>query len=232
MEMDEYLMEDQDGGGIFDAPADYGYPAEPTTAEPVQLQFYPLSLAQVQPAQPASPLMRKMGPLPVWAWLALGGTAVGAGYLFYRSRKAEPSTSDGGGEESSSGGGGLMRMLGGGGGGGEEDSGSGWGPSRSSFAGRLTEYFRKKGFEEHVVVWHDADEARAGGMTHVSPLINVQVKGGGVKCDTALQRFCRREGLNPVAHVDGSIGLYPHTGKRAKEWEEYIDALRDDGQSV
>lgn len=234
MEIDEYLMDDQEGGGgIFDYPPEnYGH-EDPVAAEPSQpqpLQFYPLSLAQVQPAQPQAPLMKKVGPLPMWAWLAIGGTAVGAGYLLYKNRKTEPSSSD---EEegSSRPSGGLLKMLGAGGGG-DEDSGGGWGPSRSAFAGRLTEYFRKKGFEEHVVVWHDADEARAGGMTHVSPLINIQVKGGGVKCDTALQRFCRREGLNPVAHVDGSIGLYPHTGKRAKEWEEYIDALRDDGQSV
>ena len=62
--------------------------------------------------------------------------------------------------------------------------------------------------------------------------MNVEVKGGAVKADAALQRFARREGLNPVQHEDGSIGFYPHTGKRGKEWEEYIDALRDEGQKV
>jgi peptidyl-tRNA hydrolase len=50
--------------------------------------------------------------------------------------------------------------------------------------------------------------------------------------DQAFTRFCRREGLNPSQHADGSIGLYPHSTKRGKEWEEYVDALRDEGQKV
>jgi hypothetical protein len=66
----------------------------------------------------------------------------------------------------------------------------------------------------------------------VSPLINIKCEGT-YKPDKDLVRLCKREGLNPIVHEDGSIGLYPATsGKRAAEWEKYIDLLRDDGQRV
>lgn len=116
---------------------------------------------------------------------------------------------------------------------GDGEESAGWSPSRSGFGSQLQRFFDKAGKSASVVVWHDAEDAqRKGKMKFVSPLINVQVKDKSVTADAALQKFCRREGLNPVAHDDGSIGLYPHTGKRGKAWEDYVDALRDDGQQV
>lgn len=236
-ELDAMFEEDQRGGhAAQQAPI---VPAEEYPPEPVPL--YSLALAQAPQQSPATPnglqqpqtqeglLKKEMAGVPVWAWglmaLGIGGT----GYFFYRSRKVQPNPD--GDKESAPKLGDIIAkatMTDGGSG------GSSWSPSRSSFAERLERYFQRKGVSQHVKVWHDADDAKEQGkLKVVSPLINVEIKkGGSVKVDQGLTRFCRREGLNPVTHPDGSIGLYPHTSKRGKEWEEYIDALRDDGQSV
>lgn len=185
-------------------------------------------IGQVQPGEGL--LLKKLGPLPVWSWglIALGVTT--SGYFAYKAMKGSKPKANG--EEESS----TPKI-------GEmiskalaantsDSSGSSWEPSRSGFADRLSAHFQKKNQSQHVKVWHDAEDAQRSGMKHLSPLINIQVKHGSVKLDQALTRFCRREGLNPRQHPDGSIGLYPHTSKRGKEWEEYIDALRDDGQQI
>ena len=202
--------------------------APPAAMTPVPL--YPLSLAQLgQQGAPgenkiAAFAKKKVGPLPIWAWV-LGAGAVGTGAYFVIRRRGgssgdespavTPNSQRSGADDS------------------EESGSSGWGPSRSAFASQLQRDFDKKGQSSNVVVWHDAEDAqKKGRLKFVSPLVNVQVKGGVVKVDAALQKFCRREGLNPVAHDDGSIGLYPHPGKRGKAWEDYVDALRDDGQQV
>lgn len=203
--------------------------------------LYSLQLAEAgqQPAAPQSPaesqglLLKKLGPLPVWAWGLIGLGVGGGGYMLYRGLKPNPGS---GSSEDDEGGSGLPMLgqilskatLGDGG-----ASGDGWEPSRSRFAEQLERYFQRKGQSQHIKVWHDAEDAKKeGGLKFVSPLINIQVKQGAVKVDQALTRFCRREGLNPTTHPDGSIGLYPHASKRGKEWEEYIDALRDDGQEI
>lgn len=206
---------------------------------PRPVPLYSMQLAEAsEPAAAPAPavaqeglLMKKLGPLPVWAWGLISLGVGGAGYITYRSLKPNPSSSSGDDEE---GGGGfklgdvLSKALEGG-----DGDGSGWEPSRSRFAEQLQRYFERKGQAQHVKVWHDAEDAKKeGGLKFVSPLINVQVKQGAVKLDQALTRFCRKEGLNPTTHPDGSIGLYPHASKRGKEWEEYIDALRDDGQEI
>lgn len=189
--------------------------------------------APMPPQQGIVGMMRKpMGPLPMWAWLLIGGGVLGTGYFALR-KNGEPEKNGGGEDSSSSSKPSIGETIARAWSPSPTANRGGWAPSRSAFADRLKAYFQKKGMSEHVVVWHDADDAKQqGGMQFVSPLINVQVKGGGVKADAALTRFCRREGLDPKAHSDGNIGLYPHSTKRGKEWEEYIDALRDDGQSV
>lgn len=171
---------------------------------------------------------RQWGPMPAWAWLLLGGSVAGAGYLYFKNGKSSdkskddepkvepklgqrvPVTANSGSSEAS------------------------WRPSRSEFAEQLQRYFDTKGLAPHVVVWHDAEDARdKGKMRIISPLVNVQVKDAkAVKVDAALKRWARRQGLDPRPHQDGSFGFYPHTGKRGKEWERYIDDLRDDGQTV
>ena len=173
-------------------------------------------------------MKRPMGPLPLWAWLLIGGGVVGTGFFALRKRDGDvEKNEDSNGKPS------IGETIARAWSPAPTSNTGGWSPSRSAFAEKLQGYFQKKGMNEQATVWHDADDAKKqGGMQFVSPLINVQVKGGGVKADAALTRFCRREGLDPRAHTDGNIGLYPHSTKRGKEWEEYIDALRDDGQGV
>jgi len=206
---------------------------------PPPVPLYPLALAgagQVpNGASNGSPLAqfatKKWGPLPAWAWLLIGGGVSAAGYLYWSSRKTTPNGSS---DEDSSSRPSIgdvmanaMRAT-------AAPSSGAWSPSRSRFAEQLERYFQKKGMSDQLTVWHDADDAKKKGkIVFVSPLINVEVKKGAtVKVDPALVRFCRREGLNPVASQDGHIGLYPHSSKRGKEWEEYVDALRDEGQTV
>jgi hypothetical protein len=208
--------QEETGSGMAIAPAQQSAP----------LPFYPLAQAPGS-SQPGIVELatRKVGPLPMWAWLLIGGSVAGAGYFYYRHVRKD------GDDEGSSprpNVGDVVSVEP------DEEARSGWQPSRSAIAQQLEQYFSRKGQSAHITVWSDADEAKQKGrLTAVSPLVNVQVKGGTVKVDATLQRFCRREGLNPIAHKDGSIGLYPHDGsKRGREWEEYVDALRDDGQKV
>lgn len=196
-----------------------------------QIPIYPLSLAGQQQQNPNGqnePLLkRRFGGVPVWAWGIIAAGVGGTGYLFYQNRKQAKQTS----EQSSSTSSEPVEanpapQLP------ESTSSGGWSPSRSKVADQLNRYFQRKGAADKVVVWHDADEAKERGkLKHVSPLVNIQVKGD-FKVDKDFERFCRREGLNPVQHQDKSIGLYPTESKRGKEWERYIDALRDDGQKV
>lgn len=221
---DEYLS-DEDIDGMFE-PYQEGVGSSSAIASVQQsaapLPFYPL--AQVPGSAPGimDLATRKMGPLPMWAWVLIGGGVAGAGYLYYRHGRKDgddasptPNVGD------------VVAVD-------DDEGGSGWRPSRSAVAKQLEQYFSRKGQSSNVTVWTDADEAKTKGrLVAVSPLVNIQVKGGSIKVDTALQRFCRREGLNPTAHKDGSIGLYPHGGsKRGGAWEEYVDDLRDDGQKV
>lgn len=245
--MSDFGFDDEEMDQMFAEQHQQGAPAvmQPQI-EPVPL--YSMQLAQA-PASPQAPgmqldpqgaattpdglLKKKWGPLPVWAWGLIGTGVLGTGYFVYRSMKKV--TPNGSGDEDDAPpklGQIVSKMLGSG-----EPSGgsssSGWEPSRSRFAEQLERYYQRKGQSQHVKVWHDAEEAKEqGGLKFVSPLVNVQVKHGTVKLDQPLTRFCRREGLNPTAHPDGSIGLYPHASKRGKEWEEYVDALRDDGQQI
>ena len=232
--MDNYWNDDQND--MFED--NFTEPTPPPPPKPVPL--YPLSLAGAPVPQPngvapnGAPqggliglATKQMGPLPLWAWALIAGGVGGTGYYFFKSKDGSDDS------DSSSPGPSMGDVLKNAFTSSDGGSGSGWSPSRSTFADQLQRYFAKKGHGEHVTVWHDAEDAKKhGGLAHVSPLVNVQVKGGAVKVDTALTRFARREGLNPVQHEDGSIGLYPHTTKRGKEWEQYIDALRDEGQSI
>jgi hypothetical protein len=240
--MDNYWDDDQVDAMFED---DY-IPREEAPPAPQPVQLYPLALAQAPQPNGAVPngmpqpqpggggglvglITRPLGPLPFWAWALIAGGVGSTGYLLYKNKTAPTpnGSSDGDGSSSPSVGDVLMNAVTGAG------ASSGWAPSRSRFAEQLQRYYAKKGHSEHATVWHDAEDAKKhGGLSQVSPLVNVQVKGGGVKVDTALTRFARREGLNPVQHSDGSIGLYPHSTKRGKEWEAYIDALRDEGQSI
>ena len=189
------------------------------------LPVYPIALAQVPPAPSGdSFLTRKIGPLPVWGWaLAAIGTGVTGYFLWQQSQQKTVSKNDGEDDGES------RAEL-------PEDTGAGreaWGPSRGAFCGQLNKHFTRKGMAGKVDIFDDADKAKASGkFKSVSPLINIKCEAS-YKPDKDLVRLCKREGLNPIVHEGGSIGLYPATsGKRAAEWEKYIDLLRDDGQKV
>jgi hypothetical protein len=213
------------------------YPAPPAELPPVPL--FPLAMASAPNGAPAAPaqqngivgfVTKPVGPLPVWAWTLLAGAG---GAAFYFATKKAPEKNSSEGSEDSKPSGVMANLMAAVAGTPSSSGGSSWRPSRSEFAASLERFFQRKGKGQHVKVWVDADDAQGQGkMKTVSPLVNVQVHGGAVKVDQALQRFARREGLNPVQHSDGSIGLYPHSSKRGKEWEGYIDALRDEGQRV
>jgi len=214
---------------------------QPPPQAPQPVQLYPLSIAQAPGPNGAVPngavpngingaapppgwALRQYGGVPVWAWglMTLAGGA--AGYFFWRGRGDQPSPNDPSSSPAPSVGEAIMAAP---------EQRGGWRPSRTTIVGQLERYLQKKGASSAVKIWLDADDARdKGKLAHVSPLVNLEVTGKTFKVDQAFTRFCRREGLNPVQHADGNIGLYPHSTKRGKEWEEYVDALRDEGQKV
>lgn len=238
-----HMMSDEELDALFSEHEQPDQPEQPQQArvaqehpppQQPQIPIYPLSLAgqgsqQSSNGQGEPIFKRKLGGVPVWAWGIIVAGVGGTGYFFYQNRKqakqsAQPSESSSGGDAVEAN---PAPQL-------PENTGGsgGWSPSRSKVAEQLNRYFQRKGASDKVVVWHDADEAKERGkLKHVSPLVNIQVKGD-FKVDKDFERFCRREGLNPVQHQDKSIGLYPTESKRGKEWERYIDALRDDGQKV
>jgi len=206
--------------------------------------LYPIGMANTPPAANGGQqnaimgmVTKQVGPLPLWAWALIGSGVAGTAYFYTKKGDApKKNGSDGSDDESSSKSSGMLSNLMSAMSPREDSSGgssSSWSASRSGFAEKLEKYLRNKGKLQHGKVWVDADDAHSGGMKTVSPLVNIEVRDAkALKMDTALQRWARREGLNPVQHEDGSIGFYPHSSKRGKEWEQYIDALRDEGQRV
>jgi len=220
------FLTDEEMEAIESNGADHSQESALTTVPPVQQQIplYPLSIANggaMGGTAPESGLLRKrIVGVPVWAWGLIGVTGAAAGVFYFKSRKtnSEPSVTPNINDALSE----------------PETSDGEWSPSRSQLASKLERYLQKKKVVHNVTVWTDADDAHEkGGIKQVSPLVNIQVKNNGFKADPAFTRYCRREGVNPVQHPDGNIGLYPHSStKRGKEWESYVDALRDDGQKV
>jgi hypothetical protein len=193
-------------------------PMESAPSAPQVYPIYPLVGMGQAPAESGGNLLtRQVGPLPVWGWgLLAAGVGVGGYFWWQKSKSMSPNT----GEAPASG---AMAL-------GSGDGDGKWGPSRSRFGDQLTRYFTRKGMSNRCTVYTDADDAKRK-LKQVSPLITIKIEGK-YEVDPDLEKLCRREGLNPTAHEDGSIGLYPTESKRGKAWEEYIDALRDDGQTV
>lgn len=203
-------------------------PAPVMAAQPAPMMnmngvpVYPLSLAQVPaPIQETGFLQRKMGPLPVWGWLVTAvGTGIG-GYFILQNIKA-PTKNSRDDEDDDAASYALPD---------EGESAGGWRPSRSAFADQVTRYFAKAGVAG-AKVFSDADDAKRAKLKEVSPLINIRFESP-YKADKGFEKLCKKEGLSVFAHGDGTVGLYPATtGKRGKQWEDYVDALRDDGQEI
>jgi hypothetical protein len=191
----------------------------PAQAPPsFQMQLFPLGnmaqhpLAQVPP--PTEPLLRRrVAGLPVWGWgLGVVGAASFAYYLFTQKKVT---ANDG---DSSSGSADLPALP------------AGWEPSRTGFCTRLQPFLQKNGIADKTTVYSDADDA-AKKLKQVSPLVTIQCKATKVPIKE-LDKFAKREGLTAVEHDAGVVGFYPSGGKKGKSWEEYIDALREEGQKV
>lgn len=173
-------------------------------------QVFPLGQAPQQDGL----LTRRVLGVPVWGWASLvtvvgGGTAA---WWFLTQREVKKNDA-----ESSSPA--LPASL---------DDGE-WGPSRTVIADALRHYYIRKGQGTALIL--KAEDAKKKRLPHVSPVITVKLDGKGV-IDKELQRICKREGLSPLVHADGTIGLYPASGKKGREWEKYIDELRDHGQEA
>jgi hypothetical protein len=188
----------------------------------MQMQLYPLSMVQQQqpqmyplaqvPATPEPLLQRRLAGVPVWGW-GLGLIAAGGAAFFFLNKKKKVEKN--GGESDS--GGDLPALP------------AGWQPSRSGFGDRLKVVLHKNGIADKTTIYTDADEATQK-LKQVSPLVTIQCKTKAPLKE--LDKFAKREGLSAVEHEGGVIGFYPGGGKKGKAWEEYIDALRDDGQKV
>lgn len=193
------------------------------------LPVYSLALAQTPSLAPTTGdglLGRKLGPLPVWGWgLAALGVGVGGYFLWQQTSSGKKISANGRDDDSDNDGGRVTRPALPSG---DEDDGPR--TSRGDFAERLNGYFMRKGIGDKVHVFDDADEASKK-LKQVSPLVNLKCEVA-FKPDKDLEKICKREGLQPIAHPDGSIGFYPAKGKRGDAWKRYIDLLRDDGQKA
>lgn len=185
----------------------------------MQVQLFPLSLAQPLPLSQVAPepeppiLQRRVAGLPVWGW-GLGVVGAGVAYWLYsKSQSVTPNT--GAGEDL---------------GGDDSPPAEGWKTSRTSFCQKLRPFLQKNGIMDKTTIYDDADEA-AKKLKQVSPLVTIQCKAAKVPLKE-LDKFARREGLTATAHDNGVVGFYPAGGKKGKAWEEYIDALREEGQKV
>ncbi len=221
--MDEF---DQIEGEYFEriearrAPAQ-AYPLAPVAApppvQPPPVPLYDISLAQA-PEQPAESLfVRRVAGLPVWGWGLIGTAALGAGWYLFRQNKVESNPEP---ERRES-----PRPL--------ATHSEAWSPSRSRFGDALKGWMVKRSIPlRDVTVYIDADDAKRH-VKPVSPLVTMKC-AASVKMPMAeLQKFCEVEGLCATDHGDGVIGFYPaESGDKGREWESYIDALRDDGQTV
>lgn len=214
--MDEFDLMEEELMRRFPQEQEQELPVFPM-APPAPMQLFPLTpgqefpLAQTPPAEPL--LQRRIAGLPVWGWGV--GLAAAGGLWWYFNNKRESVTPN---EGDSSSGGDVPALP------------AGWRPSRSAFGDRLRGFLQKNGISDKTQVWTDADEAQKK-LKQVSPLVTIQCKAPKVPVKE-LDKFAKREGLSAVEHGEGVVGFYPGGGKKGKAWEEYIDALRDEGQQV
>lgn len=205
---------------------------------PQMQQYYPLSLAQgvlpgaVPGAAPATAepagnvLTNRYAGVPGWGWGLITLGVLGGGY-FLLKQGSKPTKNDGDeseDEDRSSSSSGFPSSS--------EES-RGWSPSRSAFGSQLTKFISRRGLpEKDIKVYTDADDAKKY-CKPVSPLVTVKCASSVTMPMSDLEKFAKKEGLTATDHGNGVIGFYPvPNGKRGKAWEQYIDDLRDEGQTV
>lgn len=191
----------------------YGEPGAPVNPYTLQQQ----QSMQMLPV-PDGWALRRVGPLPVWAWALLAAAGGGLAWWYFTQKPMEKNDDDSDDQEPQD------EPA-------EDSSKSSWGPSRSRIAEKIEKHLKTLGKNGNVTVFSDADEAKKHVRTP-SPLVTIKPKVGAFEADEPLNKLLKREGLYANKHEDGSIGLYPTTSKRGREWEKYIDALRDEGQTV
>jgi len=201
-------------------PVPQQYPLVPVAAplpQPAAIPLYDISLAQA-PEQPSQEnlLTRRVAGLPVWGWGLIGTAAVGAGWYLWKQGKVtenptEPAPA-------------APRLP---------EAPEAWSPSRTRFGESLGSWMARRSIPgRDVTVYTDADDAKRH-VKPVSPLVTVKCAASVKMPMEELQKFCAEEGLCATDHGEGVIGFYPaESGNRAREWESYIDALRDEGQTV
>lgn len=202
-------------------------------------QYYPLSLAQGvlpattptgAPATTATPagnfLTNRYAGVPGWGWGLITIGVLGGGYYLMK-HGSKPKRNDGG-EDEDDGEGDAASAIGS-----TEPAETGWGPSRSSFGRDLEKFISRRGLPaKDIKVYTDADEAKRY-VKPVSPLVTIKCSTGVTMPMADLEKFASKEGLTATDHGSGVIGFYPRpNGKRGRAWEQYIDDLRDEGQSV
>lgn len=218
-------------------PQDYYDGGEEAAPEPQQ--YYPLSLAQgvlpVAPAaaaaaaaqSPTSLLTNRYAGVPGWGWGLITIGVLGGGYFLLRSKKSKRNDGSDDEDESETGSESAAAF------GGTEPAEQGWGPSRSSFGRNLEKFISRRGLPaKDIKVYTDADDAKKY-CKPVSPLVTIKCSTGVTMPMSDLEKFASKEGLTATDHGSGVIGFYPRpNGKRGKAWEQYVDDLRDEGQSI
>lgn len=195
------------------------YPLAPVAApipQPTTVPLYDISLAQT-PEQSSQDglLTRRVAGLPVWGWGLIGTAALGAGWYFWKQGKVAPNAPEPAPAPA--------RLP----------TPEGWSPSRTRFGESLGSWMSRRSIPSRdVTIYTDADDAKRH-IKPVSPLVTIKCAASAKMPMEELQKFCAEEGLCATDHGEGVIGFYPaESGDRAREWESYIDALRDDGQTV
>jgi hypothetical protein len=184
------------------------------------LQMIPLGQNTAPPSE--NILTKKVFGVPVWALglvTVVGGGGAAWWWLSKKPVKKNDGDDDDHGSNGHTNGAASLPEVG------------NWSPSRSAIAKNIETHFSRKGIKG-IKVWDDAEEAKKGRVKHISPLVTVCCASVKLEVDKDLQKMASREGLTISKHEDGSLGCYPAGGKRGKAWEQYIDLLREDGQTI
>jgi len=161
-------------------------------------------------------LRRDVAGMPVWGWV-VGLSAVGAGLLALSKAQEQERT-----QAASA----ASRL---------EANSKPWAPSRSGVATELSDWLRQNGHSGCAVIADADDAAKKHAIKNPSPLINLKLSSSGSALDQnpAFKALLAQHGLEPVRVEEEVVGLVPNKGsERSAEWERYIDALREEGQTV
>jgi len=187
------------------------------------LGYYPLDMTTL--SAPGAPVGEYVGPapgwlrrdvagLPLWGWV-VGVGVISAGLAALNQQMQERARATG-----------APPKL--------EANGQPWAPSRTGVSSELSEWLRANGNSGATVIADADDAAKMHRVKNPSPLINIKVvPGSKLDENPAFKAMLAEHGLEPVRVEEHVVGLVPNKGTpKAAEWESYIDALREEGQTV